>query len=199
MARIDERITSIKELELKRRNLAAQILNGYRPTKDGCPPFSSHWGGYPLSGRPWLDEFASLIAKESRTAKAWLSLEGRLNTSLLIELLYLFTLRENTSLDEHREDHRILKKKLESIIPAYDNVIHRLSQLIESPGVASAMGYASLTEDHRQLVAARERAEQARQHAASFGSNKTNTRDWYLFLMACEMKIKQERGELPRS
>jgi hypothetical protein len=161
---------------------------------------SVHWGGYPLSGSPWLTKFAKGVAEDSTTAEAWRMLEQKMRKDdlcFLIELLYLYTVRQDTHVEESRESHRALKTALDSIIPAYDDLIDRLSTLSQSSKTRVALTYRSFSDDLSVLIAARKHAEAIRNEATVWGSNKTSARDWYLHLMVAEMERATGRQEIP--
>jgi len=170
--------------------LSRRICEGYKPA-EGCPPLSSHWDGAPLSGNPWLQRFAESVAKHPHTAEAWRMLEEKLRNDdlgFLIELLYLFTVRKDTYVDWSRDSYRVLKVALDSIVPTYDDLIEQFSALIESSDAKRALLYHGFYEDLRSLDACRKHAEEVRNESAFRGSNRTNTRDWYLHLMVVEME-----------
>jgi hypothetical protein len=68
---------------------------------------------------------------------------------------------------------------------------------MQSREVKPALTYVSLAEELRSIVAAKKHAEQIREYTVSWGSKKTNPRDWYLFLMASEMESKTGNRGIP--
>ena len=179
--------------------LSNRIVDGYKPA-DGCPPLSTHWGGSPLSGSAWLTKFAERVAADSATAEAWGRLEKKLRNDdlcFLIELLYLFTVRKDTSVDKSHDSYRVLKVALDSIVPAYDDLIGKFSALIKSSDAKQTHSYGSFDEDIRSLAACRKHAEKVRNEAAFHGTNKSNPRDWYLHLMVVTMEAETRKHQIP--
>lgn len=181
------------------RSLASRICEGYQPT-DGCPPLSTHWGGPPLSGSPWLTKFAELVATNSATAEAWRMLEKELRKDdlcVLIELLYLCTVTGYTYVEKSSNSHRVLKAALDSIIPVYDDLIEKLSELVRSSDAKDALTYESFDDDLRLLAAGRTHSEKVRRKAAFYATKKTNSRDWYLHMMVVEMERGTRTHQIP--
>lgn len=102
----------------------------------------------------------------------------------LIELLYLYTVRKDTQVEHSRESHRALKAALDSIVPAYDDLIDRLSNLIESSEAKNSPARVHFSDDLRCLISSRAHTEKIRRKAAASGSKKTDPREWYLYMMA---------------
>lgn len=181
------------------KTLLSRIFDGYRPA-EACPPLSTHWGGAPLLGSAWLKKFAGCVSADSATAESWRRLEKRLRNDdlcFLIELLYLFTIRKDTSVDKSHDSYRVLKVALDSIVPAYDNLIDKFSALVESSDAKQTCFVGSFDEDIRSLAACRKHADKAREEAAFIGSNKTNPRDWYLHLMVVTMDAETRKHQIP--
>lgn len=181
------------------KTLSSRIVDGYKPA-EGCPPLSTHWGGAPLSEGPWLKQFADSVATHPQTAEAWRRLEKKLRNDdlcFLIELLYLFTFRKDTSVDKSHDSYRVLKVALDSIVPAYDDLIEQFSAMIESSDAKQTPFYGSFDEDLRSLAACRKHAEKVRNEAAFYGTNKTNPRDWYLHLMVVTMEAETRKHQIP--
>jgi hypothetical protein len=171
------------------KTLSSRICELYQPA-EGCPPLSGSWEGSRLSEGPWLKKFADRVAGEPMAAQAWRMLEKKIRTdhlASLIELLYLFTVRKDTAADKSREGYRVLNLSLESIIPAYDDLIDKLSDLMKS-GVALWLGYEDLAEELRRLSEGRARVEKLRADTFAWGCRGGNIRDLYLVFMASQMK-----------
>lgn len=181
------------------KTLSSRIVDGYKPA-EACPQLSSHWGGAPLSGSAWLKKFAGCVSADSATAESWWRLEKRLRNDdlcFLIELLYLFTIRKDTSVDKSHDSYRVLKVALDSIVPAYDDLIDKFSTLVESSDAKQTIFVGTFDEDIRSLAACRKHADKAREEAAFIGSNKTNPRDWYLHLMVVTMEAETRKHQIP--
>ena len=171
------------------KTLSSRICDVYQ-SADGCPPLSGPWEGSPLSEDPWLKKFAACVARELLAAEAWRMLEQKIRKDdlrSLIELLYLFTVRKDTGADKTRKINGVLKVSLEWIIPAYDDLIDKLSDLMKL-SVAVWLDYENLAELRRRLIAGRARADKVREDAAVYGSPKAKIRDFYLAFMAAQMK-----------
>ena len=179
--------------------LSSRICEGYQPS-EGCPPLSDHWGGGSLSGSPWLTKFAESVAENPAAAEAWRTLEQRMRKDdlcWLIDLLYLYTVNEDTYMEKSCERHQVLKVALDSIVPGYDALIEMLSELIKSDNARQARIHNSFDEDLRFLAAGRKHAEEMREEAIVRGSKKARTRDWYLHLMVREMECATGTQQLP--
>jgi hypothetical protein len=171
------------------KTLSTRICGIYQPAQ-GCPPPSGPWEGSPLSEDPWLKKFADCVAGEPLVAaRAWRMLEQKMRKEDLcsvLELLYLFTVRKETGALLIHETQRDLNVSLEAIIPAYDDLISKLSDLMNS-SVALWFGYEYLAEAHRQLIEGRASADKAREVAAVWGS-RAEIRYCYLLFMASQIK-----------
>jgi hypothetical protein len=168
--------------------LSSRICDVYHPTEG--PPLSGPWEGSPLSEDPWLKKFADCVAGEPLAAEAWRMLEQKTRKDdlcSLVELLYLFTVREVTAADKVRECYRVLNLLLEWIIPAYDDLIDKVSDLMKF-SIAIGLGYENLAEALRRLIAGRAHADKVREHAVTWGSRKAEIRHCYLVFMASQMK-----------
>jgi hypothetical protein len=170
--------------------LSKRIRDGYAPA-EACPPLSDHWGGAPLSQTPWLGSFAEAIATTPDAAEAWTKLELKMRKDdlcFLVELLYLYVFLDTTLMERNRESYRVLGAALDKIVPAYDELIERVSALTKSNEAKTVLVYQGIADDLRALSAARNRAEEARKQADVRGSKKARSRDWYLHLMVSEME-----------
>ena len=180
------------------KTLSSRICGVYQPA-EGCPPLSGPWEGSPLSEDPWLKKFADCVAADELAPEAWRMLEQKMRKDdlrSLIELLYLFTVRKETGADMTREIQRVVNVSLESIIPAYDDLIDKLSDLMKS-SVAVWFGYEYLTEAHRHLIEGRARADKVREVAAVYGSRKAKIRHCYLVFMASQVKGATGKQQMP--
>jgi hypothetical protein len=181
------------------KTLSSRICDGYQPS-EGCPPLSSLWGGAPLSGSPWLKKFAESVDEESTTADAWRMLEQKMNKHelcLVIDLLYLYSLTTDTSVEESRERNRVLKATIDSIVPAYDKLIDRLSTLIESSEGKQPLAMGLISDDLRYLISSREQIIKVRNNAAHSGSKKTNARAFYLCMMSYLVEGATRTQQIP--
>jgi len=95
-----------------------------------------------------------------------------------------------------REIQRVLNVSLESIIPAYDDLIDKLSDLMKS-SVAVWFGYEYLDEAHRNLIEGRARADKVREIVAVYGSRKADFRTCYLAFMASQVKGATGKQQMP--
>lgn len=171
------------------KTLSSRICDIYQPA-EGCPPLSGPWEGSPLSEDPWLKKFADRVAGEPLAAQAWRELEQKIRKDelrSLIELLYLFTVDEDTGIDKARKCYRVLNLSLELIISAYDDLIDKLSDLMKS-SLAVWLDYENLAEALRRLIAGRALAHEVRGGAVTFGSPNENIRNCYLAFMASQLK-----------
>jgi hypothetical protein len=157
----------------------------YKPA-DGCSPPSGPWEGSPLSETPWLKKFADHVVESPPAAQAWRDLEQKIRKDdlrSLIELLYLFTVAEDTVVDKLREYYLVLNRSLEPIIAVYD-LIDSLSDLMKSS--FAAWFDENLAEAHH-LIAGRALAHELREGAVTFGSPNENIRNYYLVFMAAQL------------
>ena len=171
------------------KTLSSRISDVYQPA-EGCPPLSGPWEGSPLSEDPWLKKFADCVAREPLAAEAWRMLEQKIRKDdlcSLIELLYLFTVPKHTVADKCRESYGVLNLSLEWIIPAYDELIDKLSDLMKS-SVAVWLDYENLAEVLRRLNAGRALAVKVREDAVACVLGKGKIRYCYLLFMASQMK-----------
>jgi hypothetical protein len=145
-------------------------------------------------------KFAESVADDPAAAEAWRTLEQRMRKDdlcWLIDLLYLYTVSEDTYMEKSCERHQALKVALDSIVPGYDALIEMLSELIKSDNARQARIHNSFDEDLRFLAAGRKHAEEMRKEAIVRGSRKARRRDWYLHLMVREMECRTGKQELP--
>jgi hypothetical protein len=154
-----------------------------------------------LSENPWLKKFAEYVGTKQMTAAVWVGLElkpkmGKDDLCELIDLLYIYTASKGTLVDAEHESHRVLKSALDSIIPAYDDLIEKLSSLINSRAAAYALTHERFNRELRYLTTHRKHAEEVRKDAAVCGSNKTNWRDRYLNLMVLDMERVTGRPQI---
>ena len=171
------------------KTLSSRICDVYQPA-EGCSPLSGPWEESPLSEDPWLKKFADCVAGEPQAAETWRMLEqkmGKDGLRSLIELLYLFTVRKDTVADKIRKINGAVKVSLDWIIPACDDLIDELSDLMKS-SAAVWLDYENLDEFRRRLIAGRAGADKVREVAAVWGSPKAEIRDCYLAFMAAQMK-----------
>src|ERR1039458_1816994 len=125
----------------EKEKIAKQIVEGYQAT-DGCPPLSSHWGGYDLGKTDWLKRFAEEIADDqNKSLEAWNTLKEKGDTSCIIELLYLLTIRGRVRQDETQDAYHALIAEIDKIIPLYDKLLEDVSSLNEKPRLSSTMTY----------------------------------------------------------
>lgn len=165
--------------------IAKTILKAYRPS-DGCPPLKTHWGGYDLATTTWLKTFAERIADDERRRNAWNKLKDKCDTSQIIELLYLFTLPDNTRAEENRDAYHLLTQKLlTQKLARYDKLRDEICSLMENPKIQYPMIYlrADFMNQLQILQTAKQHLQALRDREAKWGSKKRNTRDWYLFLL----------------
>jgi hypothetical protein len=111
----------------------------------------------------------------------------------IIKRLYLWRI---PLVDAEHESHRVLKSALDLIIPAYDDLIEKLSALIKSSAAAYALTHERFNRELRYLTTHRKHAEEVRKDAAVCGSNKINWRDWYLNLMVLDMERVTGRQQI---
>jgi hypothetical protein len=89
----------------EQEKIANQIIEGYRTT-DGCPPLNVHWGGRDLRETDWLKRFATKIADDqTKVLKAWNTIKEKCDTSFMIELLYLCTVRGKVYVDISQDQY----------------------------------------------------------------------------------------------
>ena len=167
----------------------------------GDPSLSDHRGVASLSENPWLKKFAEYVGTKQMTAAVWVGLElkpkmGKDDLCELIDLLYIYTASKGTLVDAEHESHRVLKSALDLIIPAYDDLIEKLSALIKSSAAAYALTHERFNRELRYLTTHRKHAEEVRKDAAVCGSNKINWRDWYLNLMVLDMERVTGRQQI---
>jgi len=123
-----------------KEEIVRQIVNGYRAT-EGCPPLSTQWGGYDLSKTAWLRKFAEEIVNESKTLEGWNAVKEKCNSSFIIELLYLLTLRGKVTVDESQDAYHALVAEIEKIVPRYDRLLKDVISLTKNPRFSSTMPY----------------------------------------------------------
>lgn len=175
-----------------RANLADKIVRNYRPS-DGCPPLQKHWGGFPLTGSPWLKSFADAVAHRPSCAGTWDALSAKCDTSWLIDLLYVFTIRAEVDTEKHQESSKLYKKKLDELVPMYDKLLAGLDGLLNSSEISSELKYdrQKFAEQVRFFKAAKRHLENVIRRVLKFTS-KGNARDWYLHLISAT--IEQATG-----
>src|SRR6266480_6311324 len=172
----------------EKEKIAKQIVGGYRVT-DGCPPLSTHWGGHDLGKTDWLRKFAEEIADDqNKSLEAWNTVKEKCDTSFVIELLYLLTLRGRVTQDEHQDAYHALIAEIEKIIPRYDKLLEDVLSLTDSR-FSSVMPYVggSIAKIFQRLQESKASLEGLRNSNTKHGSYKRSARDWFLFLLAKEL------------
>jgi hypothetical protein len=159
--------------------LAKEIFSGYRPTK-GCPPFEKHSVGDEESRIVWRRAFSRVVADNEDRAAAWNRLKGRCDTSLLIELFYLFTYRGEVLGDRTTDEYRLLERRLDKIISLHKRMDRELQRVMHDHWRGMAH-FDTYLETHLKLLG--EGLLLARERANLWGSRKTNVKDWYLYLI----------------
>jgi hypothetical protein len=170
----------------KKDELIKGILDSYHVTV-GCPPLAQHWGGHDLAKTDWLKRFAKEIAdNNNRSLEAWNTLKKKCDTSFIIELLYLMTIRGRYRAEESQDSDHLLATEIEKILPKYGKLLEDIDSLIQDPRVSAGMPYAQfdLAKESKTLQDSKQRLEVLRDYYKGFGSYKRNQRDWYLHLMA---------------
>ena len=173
----------------ERARFAKQIIDGYH-VSDGCPPLSSHWGGFDLRETDWLKRFAEQVSDdENHSFEAWNTVKEKCDTSFIIELLYLLTLRGKHGVERNRDAYHALLREIEKVIAKYDKLQDDIRRLIQNRQFASPMAFVSrdLVGELQTLQASRQRLEALRLSNKKWGSYKRSTRDWYLLLLAKEV------------
>jgi hypothetical protein len=163
--------------------MAKQFVAGYHAT-DGCPPLSTHWGGYDLGKTDWLKKFAEEITDDqNKSLEAWNTVKEKCDTSFVIELL---TLRGRVRQDENQDAYHALVTEIETTISSYDKLLEDVLSLTENPRLSSTMPYVSgsIAEMSQSLQESKGLLEGLRNSNIQHGSYKRNARDWYLFLLA---------------
>lgn len=163
------------------------ILDSYHVT-DGCPPLATHWGGHDLAKTDWLRRFAREIADDEnkKGLEAWNTLKEKCDTSRIIELLYLLTLRGEYRAEEDQDAHRAFMTEIERIIARYNKLRDDIYGLVQNPRLSSLMPYVGgdLLEEVHKLQESKEHLEVLRDSNKKWASRKRNPRDWYLLLLA---------------
>lgn len=175
--------------KVEQEKIANQIIEGYRAA-DGCPPLSTHWGGHDLRTTDWLKRFAAKIADDqTKVFKAWNTIKEKCDTSSIIELLYLCTIRSKVYVDESQDQYHALIAEVERMIPKYDKLLDEIIEMTNNPDFSITMPYVSrhIAETLQKLRESKQSLEEVRSANLQHGSYKRNARDWYLFLMATEL------------
>jgi len=162
------------------RQLAKEIFSGYSPT-EGCPPFEKHSVGDEESKTVWRRAFSRVVADNRDRTAAWNRLKGRCNTSLLIELFYLFTYRGEVIGDRTTEEYRLLKRRLDKIISLHKKMDRDLQRVMHNHWQGMAH-FDTYLRTHLKLLG--QGLLLARERATLWGSRKTNVKDWYLYLIS---------------
>jgi len=173
----------------ERDEISKGILDSYHTT-EGCPPLTSHWGGYDLAKTDWLKMFAEEIAgNHYKSLNAWRTLEKKCDTSWIIELLYLLTLRGKCLADQNQDVYHALIAEVEKIIAKYEKLRDDIVALVQNSRLSFPMTYigCDLLKEIRTLEESKKRLETLRDANEKWGSYKRNSRDWYLFLLAAQV------------
>jgi len=169
-----------------REKVAREIVDSYHATI-GCPPLSTHWGGHDLGKTDWLKKFAEeVVDDQSKSLEAWNTVKEKCDTSFIIELLYLLTLRERVTLDRHQDAYHALVAEIEKVTPRYDKLLEDVLTLTENPLFSPTMPYVrgSLAKVCQRLQESKSLLEELRDANIEHSSYKRSARDWYLFLLA---------------
>lgn len=179
----------------KKRLTAENIIHRYLPT-DGCPPLVAHGGGGAEYRAKWLRRFAETVAGDTKNATVWEQLAERCDTSYLIDLLYLFTYRGKVLVDKHTSAHHLLRDRLKKLVRLYEKLNGELRRLLHDQQLSNALIYVgpSLVEQSKLLGQA---LHVARETASTWGSYKTDPRDWYLHLLATHVRKATGSAEVP--
>jgi hypothetical protein len=179
----------------KKRLTAENIIHCYLPT-DGCPPLVAHGGGGAEYRAKWLRRFAETVAGDTKNATVWEQLAERCDTSYLIDLLYLFTYRGKVLVDKHTSAHHLLRDRLKKLVRLYEKLNGELRRLLNDQQLSNALIYVgpSLVEQSKLLGQA---LDVARETASTWGSYKTDPRDWYLHLLATHVREATGSSEVP--
>jgi hypothetical protein len=160
--------------------LAKEIFSSYRPTK-GCPPFEKHSVGDEESKTVWRRAFSRVVATNENWAAAWNRLKEQCDTSLLIELFYLFTYRGEVIGDRTTNEYRLLGRKLDKIISRHEKMDRDLQRVVDDHW-RGMVHFDTYLETHLKLLG--QGLLLARERATVWGSHKTNVKDWYLYLIS---------------
>lgn len=169
-----------------KEKLAREIVEKYHAS-DGCPPLSTHWGGYDLSKTDWLKRFAEEVADDqSKSSEAWNTVKEKCDTAFIIDLLYLLTLRKTVTVDRDQDAYHALVTEIERVVSRYDNLLEEVLTLTENPRFSPTMPYVqgSLAKVCERLQESKALLEELRDANIEHGSYKRSARDWYLFLLA---------------
>jgi hypothetical protein len=168
-----------------RDKLIKDILDSYHVT-DGCPPPAKHWGGYDLAKTEWLKRFAEEITIDDKRLEAWGMLKGKCDTSFLIELLYLMTVRAKVWKEKSQEVHRALAIEIDKVISRYDKLGESISDLRRNPRFSHPIPFArlDLAQELHRLQDSKKHLELLRDFHKKAGSYKRNPRNWYFFVLA---------------
>lgn len=153
-------------------------------------PLNVHWGGGDLRETDWLKRFAAKIAADQNKAfEAWNTIKGKGDTSFMIELFYLCTIRSKVYVDVSQDQYHALIAEIERMIPKYDRLLEEIREITNNPNLSMTMPYVSghIVETLRKLQESKQLLEELRRANLRHGSYKRNARDWYLFLMATEL------------
>jgi hypothetical protein len=174
-----------------RADIVTSILGGYSPS-EGCPPLQTLWGGYDLAENPWLRRFAETIADCESYTDAWNKLTGKCDASYIIELLYLFTCKKKTRVDEDRDAYHLLNQQLDKILPKYNELLDEIGSLVEKEELSNPMVYCrpKFILQLQLLQWQKRHLEAIRDSGDILGSRKRKYRNWYLLLLGTHAKAK---------
>jgi hypothetical protein len=178
-----------------RQDTIKGVLDSYHAT-DGCPPLATHWGAYDLAKTDWLLRFAEEIADDNNHAlRAWDTIKEKCDTSYIIELLYLLTIRAPVTADKSQIAHHHFTSRINRLISNCEKLQNDMMQTIRDSRFSSLMPYErpALEVEIQQLEEAKKRLGVLRDSNKESGSYRRNPRDWYLLLLA--MRVREATGK----
>lgn len=170
----------------RKPHMAIDIVEKYRPS-DGCPPLRAHSSGTTAARDSWLRRFAKEVGSSEACTLAWEQVENKCDTSFLIDLLYLFTYRGEVRVDEDVRAYRVLRAKLKKLSRIYNKLDDELRQLTKDKRLSEAMSFVG-SPVIRQINLLGQALWAAEKKSSLRGSYKTKAKDWYLYLLATEVK-----------
>ena len=164
------------------------ILGSYHATLGCSPPLAYYWYECDLAKTGWLKKFAEEIADDNRSLEAWNTLKEKFNPSWIIELLYMLTVRGNHWPEQ--DSRRAFAAEIEKTISKYDKLLEDINRLIQNPLLSEPIPDVrlDLTEEFLRLQDFKERLEAFREFHRKSASYKRNHQDWYLVLMARQVR-----------